>query len=79
MLQLPEPLSASTLKTLDFSAEQINAIIKLMKDVLDQAFDRLDKRLNKCFELQSSQQQSPQQVIAKNSLKSTTKKRKRRR
>ena len=57
-----------------FSAEQVSSLTKLMEEVLDRAFGKLDKRLDKCFELHSSQQQ---QAIAKDPLESTTKKRRR--
>jgi len=51
-----------------FSAEQVSSLTKLMEEMLDRAFGRLDKSLDKCFKPQLSQQ-------AKDSLESTTKKR----
>ena len=62
---------AMTLSIPGFSAEQVNALTKLMKEMLDRAFE-------KHFDPLSPQPNQAQQTIAEDSLESTTKKRRRR-
>ena len=69
-----------------FSAEQVNALIKLMEEMLDRAFEKrfgpLPPQPNQALTMpkpaQSSKQKQEQQAIAEDSLESTTKKRRRR-